>query len=603
MPSLLRERAKAIFLVIPWEVVAACILLVFYGNYILAFFPSTHGLWGHDWQYVLPSLLDGYYSSITEGYFHIPWFTPAFCGGLPKFPNPQDMYFTLPQLLILFLAPIDAVRLTILLFGAAGFAGAYFLLRSVFHCGKLAALFGASVFLFNGFYSAGMVMGHFTKHAFMLLPLCALLVIRAGSTHPARAVAMMAGAAACFAYTVYAGGFVLLLIMFVAIIGIGLLAALHGEEFRFFRFACASAVSGVFAMLLSAAKIAAVMSFMHFFPRDLYALPGLPNLMDMPLFFIKALFGDSASLAESDIFVSEKWVFASHEFNFGVTWIPAILVAAGGIASLKNIPPLAKIQTRSFFAIVALFFVMAIPLALNYLSPSWHEFLKSVPAIKNSSSNLRWFAVYIPLFAVLAAVSLEKIFGGGVAGSAAGILCIVALVAITMLTGPSYYINRAYNPKHITAAYNIAGKVGHPPPIEGVAAVVTAGVPVRATGRNDFLAIGKSSFLCYEPVFGYTLETFPFKTLHLGPVSDVVDGVLNLKNPACFVFPAENGCSPGDHFKADEKEKASIFTAYRDFDFKMSTRQRIANFVSLASWLVLLAASFYWIVRKATPPL
>lgn len=601
MPSLLRERAKAIFLAIPWEAVAACILLVFYGNYILAFFPSTHGLWGHDWQYVLPSLLDGYYSSITEGYLHIPWFTPAFCGGLPKFPNPQDMYFTLPQLLILFLAPVDAVRLTILLFGAAGFTGAYFLLRSVFRCGKLAALFGASVFLFNGFYSAGMVMGHFTKHAFMLLPLCALLLMRAGSTHAARAAAMAAGAAVCFAYTVYAGGFVLLLIMFVAIFGIGLLAALHGAEFRFFRFAAAVTASGVFALLLSAAKIAAVMSFMRFFPRDFYALPGISNLMDLPLFFFKALFGDYASLAESDIFVSEKWVFAPHEFNFGVTWIPAIIVAAGGFASLKNIPSLAKIGARTLFAGSAFLLVMAIPLALNYLSPAWHEFLKSVPAIKNSSSNLRWLAVYIPLFAVLAALSLEKICSGGVAGAAAGILCIAAVVAVTTLTGRSHFLNRTYNPKHITAAYSIAGKVGHPPPIEGIAAVVTDGVPVRATGRNDFLIIGKSSFLCYEPVFGYTLEAFPFKTLHLGPVSDVVDGALNLKNPACFVFPGENGCSPGDHFKAEEKEKVTLFTAYRDFDFKMSRRQHIANFVSLASWLGLLAASVYWVVRKSIP--
>lgn len=600
MPASLRERLKTVFSVTPWAALAAGVILACYAGYILAFFPNKHGLLGHDWQYVLPSFLDGYYSSITEGYFNIPWFTPAFCGGLPKFPNPQDLYFTLPQFLLFFLAPVDAARMTVLLFGAAGFAGAYFLLRFAFNCGQPAALFGATVFLFNGFYSVGMIIGHVTKHAFMLLPLCAFLLVRAGSRNPVQAAAMVSAAAACFAYTVYSGGFVLLLIMFLAILGIGLLAMLHDADFRFFRFTAAFAASIALTLLLSAAKLAAVTAFMHYFPRDFYALPGIPNLADMPLFFIKALFGDSASLPASGKFFSPRWNFEMHEFDFGITWVPAILIAAGCIAGLGSIPPLAKIGKRAIFAALAFLFVMVVPLALNYLSPGWHAFLKLVPAIKNSSGNLRWLAVYIPLFAVLAAVSLEKVFKTGAVKTAAGLVGIAAVVAITMHTDRSYYHDQPYNPHNVTTAYHAAAKSGSPPRITGVAAFVADGVPVAAMGRNDFLAIGKSSFLCYEPVFGYGLEVFPFKTLHLGPVTDVVDGALNLKNPACFVFPEENGCSPGDHFKASEGEKASLFTQYRGFEFNLSTVQRIANFVSLVSWMVLVGASLYWCVLKAT---
>ncbi len=600
MPSSLKERAKTFSLMVPWEAVAACILLALYARYIWAFFPNKNGLLGLDWQYVFPNLLDGYYSSLTEGYFHIPWFSPAFCGGLPKFPNPQDMYFTLPQLLMLFLAPLDAARLSILFFGAAGFAGAYLLLRSAFRCGKPAALFGAAVFLFNGFYAVGMIMGHITKHPFMLLPLCAFMLMRMDSLRSLRAAAMVSGAAACFAYTLYSGGFVLLLIMFLAILGIALLAMLHDADFSFSGFAAAFAASAAFCLLLAAAKIAAVVSFMHFFPRDLYQLPGVPNIADMPRFLFDALFGDSASLPGSGRFFSPKWTYGMHEFDFGITWIPAILVAAGGVAGLKNIRRLANIGGRAIFAAAALLLVMIVPLALNVFSPEWHAFLKLVPVIKNSSSNLRWLAVYIPLFALLAAMSLEKLFKPGAVKTAAALACIAAVVGITMYTDRGYYHDQPYNPQTITNAYRAALKSGSPPNIHGLAAFVANGVPVRAMGRNDFLAYGKSSFLCYEPVFGYVLETFPYKTLHLGPVADVADGTLNLKNPACFVFPGENGCSPGDHFKADEKEKASLFAAYRDFDFRMSTRQRLANVVSLTAWLALLAASVYWIILRAT---
>lgn len=601
MPSLLKERAKAVFSMIPWEAVAAFVILVLYANYILAFFPNKHGSLGHDWQYVLPSLLDGYYSSITEGYFHIPWFTPAFCGGLPKFPNPQDQYFTLTQFLLFFFAPVDAARMTILFFGAAGFAGAYLLLRFAFQCGKPAALFGATVFLFNGFYSVGMIIGHFTKHAFMLLPLCAFLLMRAASPHPVRSAAMVSGVAACFTYTVYSGGYVLLLIMFMAILGLGLLALLHDTDFRFFRFAAAFAASIALTLLLSAAKIAAVMAFMHSFPRDFYALPGVPNLADMPRFFFDALFGNSASLPASGMFFSPQWGFDRHEFDFGITWIPAILVFIGCITGLKSIPPMANIGKRAILAAAAFTFVMVVPLALNYFSPGWHVFLKLVPVVKNSSSNLRWLAVYIPLFAVLAAVSLEKIFKSGAANAAAGLVCVAAVVGLTMHTDRSYYHDQPYNPKNITAAYHAAAKSGVPPRIDGLVAFLSGGVPVRAMGRNDFLASGKSSFLCYEPVFGYLLEAFPYKTLHLGPVTDVVDGALNQKNPACFVFPEENGCSPGDHFKAAEKQKASLFSGYKSFEFHISRVQRIANYVSMVSWIILIAGWAYWGIKKAVP--
>ena len=599
MPLSLRERVKTVLSMTPWGAVAACCIFVLYAKYILAFFPNRHGLLGHDWSYVLPAFLDGYYSAITEGYFNIPWFTPAFCGGIPKFPNPQDLYFTLPQVLMFFLAPVEAARVTVLFFGAAGFAGTYLLLRFPFKCGTPAALFGATVFLFNGFYSVGMAIGHFTKHAFVLLPLCAFFLVMAGSPRPVRAAALVSGAAACFTYTVYSGGYVLLLIMFLAILGIGLLALLRDADFNFKGFAAAFAASIALTLLLTAAKVAAVMAFMHFFPRDFYALPGIPNLADMPRFLFDALFGDSASLPESGIFFSQKWAFEMHEFDFGITLVPAILVAAGCIVGLKNIPPIAKMRKGTVVAGAAFLFVIALPLSLNYLSPEWRDFLKMVPVIKNSSSNLRWLAAYIPLCAVLAALSLEKVFKTGAVKWAAGLLCAAAVVAITMHTDRSYYHNQPYNPKNITAAYRAAAKSGSPPRIDGLAAFLSDGVPVAALEGNDFLAIGKSSLVCYEPVFGYGLEAFPFKSLHLGPVTDVVDGALNLKNPACFVFPRENGCFPGDHFKTGEAEKASLFTRYRGFEFHLSTVQRIANFISLASWMIFIAAWMYWGVRKA----
>ena len=56
---------------------------------------------GHDFLYFLPHLLAGKWYFAHQGF--LPFrFSPHFCGGLPQYGNPQDMYYALPQFLTLF---------------------------------------------------------------------------------------------------------------------------------------------------------------------------------------------------------------------------------------------------------------------------------------------------------------------------------------------------------------------------------------------------------------------------------------------------------------------------------------------------------------------
>ena len=132
--------------------------------------------------------MDGYFWYEANGLLSVPWFTPSFCGGLPKFPNPQALYFSVPQLLVFFVDPLQGIRLTLLLFGFVGLAGTYALLRRAFAVSRPVALFGGTLFLFNGLYAHRMLIGHLTFHSFMLVPVLALLLLRpvgpAGGKHP-----------------------------------------------------------------------------------------------------------------------------------------------------------------------------------------------------------------------------------------------------------------------------------------------------------------------------------------------------------------------------------------------------------------------------------
>ena len=132
------------------------------------FFPSANEHIGHDYGYFLPQLLNGFYWYEQNGLGAIPWFTPALGAGVPFYPNPANIFYSAPQFLAFVVDPLTAVRLTIVLFAAAGYAGMLALLRGPFRLGLGAALFGAVAFTFNGFYAHRMLVGHLAFHSFML---------------------------------------------------------------------------------------------------------------------------------------------------------------------------------------------------------------------------------------------------------------------------------------------------------------------------------------------------------------------------------------------------------------------------------------------------
>jgi hypothetical protein len=105
------------------------------------------------------------------------------------------------------------------------------------------------------------------------------------------------------------------------------------------------------------------------------------------------------------------------------------------------------------------------------------------------------------------------------------------------------------------------------------------------------IARGGSQLACNNPIFGYRLEHFPLESLHLGSVFAERNGVLNIKNPACYTYPLQNNCAPGDHFSATQIVQAQAFVNYLPFPFNFSPGQKIANLVTLVT-LAALAAFF-----------
>jgi len=585
--GLLNSERKKLSLVL-----SSILILLSYHLVFFRFFPNRHGLLGHDFSLFLPRLLDGYIWAKSNSAFSIPWFTPSFCGGEPAYPDPQNVYFTLPQLLTAFVNPLQGVYFTIVLMSIAGFVGCYRMLKSVFGSTSTAALLGATLFLFNGFFIYRLIEGEIVFHAFMFFPWIIYLAFRDQheEIHPKLIrnyvfsgviIALLA------AYWIYSGMVNILIPLALSALII-LLVRIYNRRLdpAFWKLVL---VSTIFLVLMVAGKLNAELSYMRHFDRSFYKLPGTSSILEGFYVTFRSLFFPTTDSSLQYLLVNHIWFLGRHEFEYGVTFVPLVVLVwylyNVRVNLTENISRMFKRGYRAYIPIVILI-ILFIPVALNYYQPGWNRLLKSIPILENSSTLIRFNVMYILPTVVLTSVLLDKSIRSGIGKILFTSSLIVLVIGINALTDKTYYEKETYDPAVINAAYSHIKGTGRVPVINYVANIEETNLFSNSAQVSADFAYGISRLMCYEPMFGYRLEVFPIKTLHPGPVGDVTDGRLNLKNPACYVYPEANACRPGDQFKIDEKIHAERFASHRPYQFILPMQQVVLNYVSLVSLVI-----------------
>ena len=559
----------------------------------IQFFPNEHGKLGHDYAYNLPLLLDGYYWYLHNGFWSVPWFTPSFCGGMPLIANPATFYFSVPQFLTFFINPLAAVRTTFLIFACLGYWGMYLLVRSIFRASGWSALLAGALFLFNGFFTYRFIIGHMEFHGFMLVPLLAFFLLRVEDRQSPywklRCGLDISAGALLLAYLFNSGMVQLLLPALLGIMLLALTLSLYNSSERILpMFSCRLLLSGVLALCLSAAKLVAALSFLSNLSRNSYPLPGVEGIGKLLLFIGRVLTFGGGGVDSSRVL--SNWPYSmpmpQHEFEYGLTVVPAVLIALFCLYRLRHLPAALRNlgQRRQILTFGAILLILTVPLALNFYSPAWNRLLKSIPLIKSLSNFLRWFIIYIPFVILLTALAVEKCILWQHRRHLLVIVCMFIVFGQNLFAGKNYYHLEEYDPDNILRAYTMAKASGTPP----VISKLTASPDYRFRqpayfAHNGVLTEGYSQIFCYEPMFGWYLEFFPFKTIRPGPALFDDQGVLNLKNPSCYLYPQENQCTPGDHFRTDQLAAASQFINFRPFVFKTSRMQHLANWLNLAA--------------------
>lgn len=589
----------------PNSVVFALVLMVVVGLHALvygAYLPSADGRIGHDYAYSFPNFLAGAYWFHQNGALSIPWFTPAFAGGLPFYAHPANGYVSFPQAAMIASGPVFAARATLVVFAALGFAGAFLCLRRTFALSFAAALFGATLFTWNGFFSARMLAGHIVFHSQMLVPLAAWLLARpVPLSSRVRGLAFDAVCAALiFAYMIQSGNVYGLVPAVLSCAVIALAAAWRGA--RLADSAIRLALALTIAVALCAAKLNAGIAFIESCPRVAYPLPGAFNEIGALALVVQSLFIFPSVDIGRGILVNEKFRLERHEWDFDITWVALVLILAALYVYRHRLRERVR-GRRNIALVVSACVVLLVPVAVNVYRPGWHEVLKHVPIVQNSSNLVRWFMTYVPVFCIAAALCFDALTHRARRRTAFAVLACVAVITTHLLRDRSYYANQPYSATTIENAARELRETGRVPAIDRCdGAIATDKSAPWPADRNDHLATGESRIACYEPIFGYALEWFPLRTLHPGPAREVREGIYNFKNPASYVFPAENGLQPGEHFRVGQEAQLDALLGYRPFEFAVSPRQRTAELINVCAGvavLVFLVACALWSLRRS----
>jgi hypothetical protein len=297
--------------------------------------------------------------------------------------------------------------------------------------------------------------------------------------------------------------------------------------------------------------------------------------------------------------VNVQWGLAPHEwaYNFSIgAALFLILMFLKKISDLKQFS-LNKISLRQGTLLFFLFLGAIWPFAFNLFEPNWNAFLKTIPIINATSTPLRWIIVYIPLLAIVIGLNLQQAkwgqFGGVIVS---GIL--LSTVVQTALEPRDFYLSQAYKAAPVVYADELFRNNQWQPSIQNLdvqSELQIGSNKINLTGNDTFIN-GVSQVFCYNPVFGYRHEKFSSENLQAGSIFSEQNGFLNLKNPACYVYPKENSCRPGDRFRADQKDQVQNFVNYRPFDFNISTGQRYSNLLTKLSLILVSLFFLVWVI-------
>ena len=572
--------------------------------------------------------------------FSVPWFTPSYCMSFPFYANPQNQFYSISQLWFNFFDPVVALRLNFLFLSLVAFFGSFLLLRKVFKLDLMICVFGAMLFLFNGFFNERALVSHYGAVLFVYVPLYCYCLCESSkySFKHTTGLSFLFASSLVLAHLIYGGAAALAPHMFLAIGLILIIVLIYDFNINIIR---SLFVSFSVFLILSLSKIYSSFKLLSHFPRTSH-LSSLTN--DSFIVIVKNMvaglfFSPLTSNAEHvgktienydpffDMFSSDY----THELNYTVTIAPILIFCLYGAIHFKDIN-FKKIIHHHVYLKIFLGLGLIFPIFINH-DWSLFSFLREMPIINKLWVNARFFLIYIIPIILFSCFALNKI---RLKNKNVMVVClsIIALAQIfiqpttgnkKLLDQSFFYSDNAFLNKIYHPDYNINkvllfydktanNKKNNDQAMNKNQVVFNQRADYLSMALNIQLFNNSSLYDCYEPILGYRHELRPLtrifldKNLKQENKDNIVypidpywnkDGVYNFNNPICELFPNENGCKGlGDNIRVSEKNKLDHLLNFKPIQFKKNWIQIVFDYLALMTFLMICIFYFVIIFKK-----
>lgn len=554
---------------------------------------------GMDYKYFVPRLIDSFLHYQVNG-FSIQWYTPSFGGGLPSFPNPQQIQFSLPQFFTQFFDPYLAILISIFTFVLIGITSSYYLFSNLFGFNHYASLLSGILFLANGFYFQHIGVGHLT---FITLPLLPLLLV--GMLRNRQPLLNGALIGLIFASMLHHGSFYLIVYFVLsASLSISLLYLVRAEAFNGLAILKNCLIGVLFTAALSASKLTAVFHFLRFFPRHIedqyqntitqalisipYQLFGSMSLRPLGLvkgFPPKNIWDILMTLTGSEL--------AFWELDISITPLVWIIILFGvGLLAVRIIRGQVQLSRTHFVALGVFLISLEITIEFIISNGIFYLWLSQLPILNSLHVNPRYTIALVYPLVILAAATINFVFSDVLKNNYPHFVFFLAALGLALI--PLYFYfempmdklgRRQFNVEGSQEIYRFA-QAGETFPVQKV-----------ASDMNDARVFDQfaSNLNPYEVLFGYELSQFKHQLVEGSPYLES-DERFNFTDPTSLVFPQSTSSQPFDRFLTMEKSKLDGFLSRIQPNWKIPAIQQAAVWVSgIAIVITVLVLAFYLI--------
>ena len=557
--------------------------LIIINGIVLAVLNLRYPLVGHDYTYSLPSFLDTAIHYRLNG-LAIHWFTPTFGGGIPAFPNPNDMQYSITALLAVFLPPWSAIMTSVVIYVSVGFLASYYFFHATLKLNWTSSVLGALFFSANGFVITRMATGQLGYFSFPWLPLFLILLL--DKKLSANVAIPLFGI--LFATYIYSAGYFIIIIFGLSILVLlPMLFLFKPDFFDWKRLFWVVVLGGVIGTIISASKLVASFSFMRYFPRliaDNYPVSLFVGLLGIilqllgtqtlvPLFLIG---GREPSTYPTFTRAATGTHYGMWELDISLTPVVFFIILICLIKFLRNPRKYIGLLTNHRGKTALLLFVFFVWVAIEFtLAKGFiYPVLRHLPILSSLRGNVRFTAAFIFPLAFFAAAVYNHWSKTWDRKNLFRTYFLVNLFAVLPLG--SYFL---FDKDMFWMFYDISDpqKVYEEMQAGDSFEITEIGSP---EGNNTGALLYRTSNLnLYEPVFGFELEYF-HPQVENGSIWNTSDSYYNMTDPTSLIYPDLNENRPFDRFRIEDKETLELFVKHIQPNWKIPTYQRVLNWIS-----------------------